>query len=70
MASQEECLDGAPIQQDATTSPVESILKELTELRRANQKLNDRLHCVLNDQQQIRVFLAPNVVHPLIQVVP
>ena len=47
MASQEGCLDGAPTQQDATTSPVESILKELTDLRKANQKLNDRLRCVL-----------------------
>ncbi|KAK2559250.1 hypothetical protein P5673_018393 [Acropora cervicornis] len=47
MASQEGCLDGAPTQQDTTTSPVESILKELTELRKANQKLNDRLRCVL-----------------------
>ncbi|KAK2549697.1 hypothetical protein P5673_029823 [Acropora cervicornis] len=42
MASQEGCLDEAPTQQDATPSPMESILKELTELRKANQKLNDR----------------------------
>ena len=43
MASQEGCLDEAPTQQDATPSPMESMLKEL---RKANQKLNDRLHCL------------------------
>ena len=46
MASQEGCLDEAPTQQDANPSPKESMLKELTELRKANQKLNDRLHCL------------------------
>ena len=47
MASQEGCLDEALTQQDANPSPMEWILKELTELRKGNQKLNDRLHCVL-----------------------
>jgi len=47
MALQEGCLDKAPTQQDATPSPMESIQKELMELRKANQKFNDHLHCVL-----------------------
>ena len=38
MTSQEGCLDKAPTQQDATPSPMESMLKELTKLRKANQK--------------------------------
>ena len=47
MAFQERCLHEAPTHQDATPSSMESILKELTELRKANQKLNDRLDSVL-----------------------
>lgn len=47
MASQERSLNEAPTHQDATPSSMESILKELTELRKANQKLNDRLDSVL-----------------------
>ena len=51
MASKEGSLDEAPTHRDATLSPMELILKELTELRKANQKLNDRLDSVLQRSQ-------------------
>ena len=59
MASQEGCLDEAPTQQDATPSPIESILKELTELRKANQKVNDGLRCLLQRPTATKSLFGP-----------
>ena len=42
--------------QDATPDPMETVIKELADLRRVNQKLNERLDSMLHPKAKKRLF--------------
>ena len=42
--------------QDATPDPMEIVIKELADLRRVNQNLNDRLDSMLHPKAKKRLF--------------
>ena len=42
--------------QDATPDPMETVIKDLADLRRVNQKLNERLDSMLHPKAKKRLF--------------
>lgn len=46
--SQEETLRDSQTPIEATPNPIDAVMKELADLRKVNQKLNDRLDSVLH----------------------
>ena len=52
----EEGLSNDQMSQDATLDPMETVIKELADLRRVSQKLNKRLDSMLHPQAKKRLF--------------
>ena len=53
---QEEDSRNAPVSQEATPNPMEAVMKELAELRKVNQKLNERLDNALHPNAKKMLF--------------
>lgn len=47
--SQEETLRDSQMPIEATHNPIDAVMKELADLRKVNQKLNDRLDSVASE---------------------
>ena len=52
----EEDSNNAQIAGEATPNPMEAVMKELAELRKVNQKLNERLDSVLHPKSKKSLF--------------
>ena len=55
-ASQEEPLRDSPTPIEATPNPIDAVMKELADLRKVNQKLNERLDSVLHLKAKKSLF--------------
>lgn len=54
--SQEETLRDSQMPIEATHNPIDAVMKELADLRKGNQKLNDRLDSVLHLKAKKSLF--------------
>ena len=54
--SPEERLSNAPMPPEATPNPMEAVMNELAELRKVNQKLNERLDNLANPKAKKKLF--------------
>ena len=53
---QEDDSRNAPVSQEVTPNPMEAVMRELAELRKVNQKLNERLDNALHPNAKKKLF--------------